>query len=358
MNFIHENLKVIIIAIVALIVVIIASVALSLTFGGQTVRNLTINDISGTVVIIRGEKQFYAGKKTVLQSGDVINTDKDSSVRICIDADKYISIEPESSVYVYYTNISDRGDVSVNIACGAVTCQLNKSLKKNETFRVKTPNAAISVRGTVFRTEFELADKYMGYENVMLTHVQNFDGSVMLQLYSTEGEKVDEPMLLTEKTSAELVSCDEFSQYGYLNYGLNIYDLEEITLKELIRISGEHSIAYTMDELSSAFRAVSRAAVTEGTETAAQTEETTLTSDAPIEETTISRETAVESSEPVETEKSSTTLRTAGTTLETHIYTTFPGPKWWEMPNDNPYDDETDAAQTESVTTVPQDAVQ
>ncbi|MCI5904651.1 MAG: FecR family protein [Oscillospiraceae bacterium] len=345
MKFIHENLKIIIIAIAALIAVILAAVTLSLAFGGETLRSLTISDIQGTVVIIRGEKQFYAGRKTVLQSGDVVNTDENSTVRIRIDADKYIAIEPESAVYVYYTGVSDKGDVSVNIAKGAVTCQLNKPLKKSETFQVKTPNTAINVRGTVFRTEFEFADKYMGYENVMLTHVQNFDGSVMLQLYGTDGEKNGEPMLLTERTGAELVSCDDFSQYGYLNYDINMYGLKEITLKELIRICGEHTLAYTPDELNSAFRAVSSKNAEQTAVTAPpQTEETESTETVTASGVT---ETTSETAAPPRTEESSgtsaeTTVRTAGTTMETHIYTTFPGPKWWEMPNENPYDDDID----------------
>jgi hypothetical protein len=341
-QFIRDNIKVVAASVMALILVAVAAIVLSLAFGGETIRNLTVNDIKGTVVIIRGAKQIYASKKTVLQSGDVVNTDKDSTIRIRIDEDKYIAIEPESSVYVYYTNVSDKGDVSVNIACGAVTCQLNKALKKNETFKVKTPNASISVRGTVFRTEFELADKYMGYENVMLTHVQNFDGSVMLQLYDTGGEKNGEPMLLTERTSAELVSCDEFSQYGYLNYDTNIYDLKEITLKELIRISGEHTMAYTADELNSAFRAVSAKASEESEVTGVTsvteevTEETTETA-AQIQSETTSVSAIEKETESTDSDTAQTTV---GTTLETHIYTTFPGPKWWEMPNDDPYDDD------------------
>lgn len=335
-EFIHDNLKIILIAIAALIVVIIGATALSIAYGGETTRTLTISEISGDVVIIRGEKQFYANKRTKLQSGDVINTAENGTVRVRIDEDKLISVEPNSAVYVFYTGISDKGEVSVNIAGGAVTCQLNKPLKKNEKFRVLTPNAAVGVRGTVFRTEFNFEEKYMGYENVMLTHVQNFDGQVMLQLYGTDGEKVDEPMLLTERTSAEMISADSFAQYGYLNYDINIYDLKEITIKELIRISGEKTLAYSLEELNSAFRAVSqREAVTEtvSVSTEAATEETTTS--APTE--TTSRETAVTSPATIETKATESKPQIVpGTTLETHIYTTFPGPKWWQMPNTDP----------------------
>lgn len=335
-EFIHDNLKIILIAIAALFAVIVGAVALSVAYGGETTRNLTISEISGDVVIIRGEKQFYANKRTVLQSGDVINTAENGNVRVRIDSDKFISVEPNSAVYVFYTNVSDKGEVSVNITGGAVTCQLNKPLKKSEKFRVLTPNAAVNVRGTVFRTEFSYESKYMGYENVMLTHVQDFEGQVLLQLYGTDGEKVEEPMLLTERTGAEMISADSFAQYGYLNYDINIYDLKEITIKELIRISGEKTLAYSLEELNSAFRAVSQSNALTETVTASQ-ETTASETTAPPTGTTTTRETAVTTPGTVETvPPESGTQITPGTTLETHIYTTFPGPKWWQMPNLNP----------------------
>ncbi len=348
-KIILDNIKIIVAAIAAFAVIILAAVILSLAFGGGTVRSLTVNDIHGNVVIIRGNKQFYANKKTVLQSGDIVNTDESSSVRICLDFDKYIVIEPESSVYVYYTQLSDKGEVSVNIAAGAVICQLNKPLTKKETFYVKTPNTAVSVRGTVFRTEFSLEEKYMGYSDVMLTHVQNFDGSVMLQLYDINGEKTDNPQLLTEKTSAELVSCKEFAQYGYINYDTDMYALDEITAKELIRISGERPIAYSLEELNIALKAIRRrisdqstaattSSVSETTETEAP-ETTTSATVTPPAETAVTAGTAITEPEVTE-ETTTTTYGTVPTTIKTHVYTTYPGPKWWEMPNQNPYDDD------------------
>lgn len=357
MNIIKENLKLIFAALIALLLIAFGAVALSLAFGRDTVRALTVTDIQGNAVVIRGSKQMYISRKTVLQSGDIVNTDENSTVRIRIDNDKYISVEPNSSVYVYYTQISGKGDVSVNIACGAVLSQLNEPLKKNETFVVKTPNTAVNARGTVFRTEFSLKDKYMGYSDVMITHVQNFDGSVMLQLYDTDSEKSGEPMLLTERTSAELISCEGVAQYGYLNYDTDMYALDELTLMELIRVSGEHEIAYTLDEIDSAVRAArNRRTETTPTVTEAATEETTSASSVTKTETTTTSTSAASE----ETEGTESSFNTLATTLQTYIYTTYAGPKWWEMPNENPDEDDfyyddggVNDPQTQVVTTVP-----
>ena len=351
MNIIKDNLKVIIGALIALIFIIAGSIWLSVTFGGQAYRNIIVSDISGSVAVIRDTRQFYASKNTVLKSGDIINTNETSRIRVKLDFNKYIVIEPNSSVYIYHTGVTDSGEISVNIACGAVICQLNKALNPGEKFVVKTPNTAVHVRGTVFRTEFELAPEYNGFENVMITHVQNFEGSVKLQLYNLDSEKVDEPMLLTERTSAELVSCSEFAQYGYLNYDTDMYALDELTVMELIRISGERGIAYTLDELNIALKAVRRRVADESaaalttlppeTEYEEETSVTTVPSETtpPVtEQTTTVPDVPVSETSSVK----ETTTNTLATTRATQAYTTYTGPKWWEMPNEDPDMDDND----------------
>lgn len=354
MNIIRDNLKIIIGALIALIFIIIGAIWLSITFGGQAYRNITVSDINGSVTVIRDTRQFFASKNTVLKSGDIINTTETSRLRIRMDFDKYVVIEPNSTVYIYHTGITDSGEISVNVACGAVICQLNKALAPGETFVVKTPNTAVNVRGTVFRTEFELKPEYKGYKDVMITHVQNFEGSVKLQLYNTNSEKVDGPMLLTERTSAELISCSEFAQYGYLNYDTDLYALNELTVMEMIRISGERSIAYTLDELNIALKAVRRRIADESA--AAETTLSPETESSEITEasvtTTVPSETAPPATEAVTEVPSSvvteappvteTTTNTLATTRATQAYTIYTGPKWWEMPNDDPDPDDND----------------
>ena len=324
MNIIRDNLKIIIGALIALIFIIIGAIWLSITFGGQAYRNITVSDISGSVTVIRDTRQFFASKNTVLKSGDIINTTETSRLRIRMDFDKYVVIEPNSTVYIYHTGITDSGEISVN------------------------------VRGTVFRTEFELKPEYKGYKDVMITHVQNFEGSVKLQLYNTNSEKVDGPMLLTERTSAELISCSEFAQYGYLNYDTDLYALNELTVMEMIRISGERSIAYTLDELNIALKAVRRRIADESA--AAETTLPPETESSEITEasvtTTVPSETAPPATEAVTEVPSSvvteappvteTTTNTLATTRATQAYTIYTGPKWWEMPNDDPDPDDND----------------
>lgn len=354
MNILKDNIKVIIVGLIALVIIITGAIALSLAFGGQSYRRITVNDIHGNVVVLRDVRQFNMTKKTVIESGDIINTDETSSVRVQLDYGKYIVVEPNSAVYVYYTGLTDSGEISVNVARGAVTCQINNPLKKDEIFVVKTPNTAVHVRGTVFRTEFEMMEEYMGYKDVMVTNVQNFEGSVMLQLYSTDSEKVENPMLLTERTSAQLISCKEFAQYGYLNYDTDMYSMDEISLMELIRISGEKPIAYSLEELDAALRSIrnrkaaesaSAAMTTLSSETTAEitykTSAITTTAPPPPPEES---QTISISSPPAETEQTvtETTTNTLATTRPTHIYTIYEGPKWWEMPNENPNYNEDD----------------
>lgn len=70
---------------------------------------------------------------------------------------------------------------------------------------------------------------------------------------------------------------------------------------------------------------------TEETQDTAQTSVTTAPPDIPSE-------TAVTENEPAQTAETKPPSQSIapGTTLETHIYTTFPGPKWWEILNPSP----------------------
>ena len=250
----YENIKLLTVGMILILMIIAVAILLSLYFGGDVVRELTISEITGSAYITRGPKRLAAGKSAKLISGDILSTDKNSTVRISIDDDKYIFVEPDSSLYIYFTDIASEGDITVNLSKGAVVCEINEKLKKKASFTLKTPNSIVSVRGTVFRTKFDYMESYMGYSNVMLTHVQNFDGSVNLQLYDSNKDPFDLPKLLMERTSAQMITADDVCQYGYLNYDTDLGSLSEETLHELLRASNVKTLGFTHDEINYAYK--------------------------------------------------------------------------------------------------------
>lgn len=363
----YENIRLLTVGMILILMIIAVAILLSLYFGGDVVRELTVSEITGSAYITRGTKRLAAGKSAKLVSGDILSTDKNSTVRISIDDDKYIFVEPESSLYVYFTEIASEGDITVNLSKGAVICEINEKLKKKASFTLKTPNSVVSVRGTVFRAGFDYMEKYTDYNNiehnnVMLTHVQNFDGSVNLQLYDSAKDPFDLPKLLVERTSAQMITADDICQYGYLNYDTDLDSLSEETLHELLRASNVKQLGFTNDEINYAYKNV----VEENRRMQTMTDTTTETTENIVITTTVST-TSASSEEPVTTttpesaeESSYGTLRS---TLKTYEYTTYSGIKWWEITGNtntgtDDYDDwfnfeEEMGIPSEAVTTAP-----
>ncbi len=297
-KILSENLKLIMIGVISILMVLAGAIVLSLYFGGDVARQLIVTDISGTAFISRDSKRLNANKKFALKSGDIITTDENSFVRISVDRDKFVWIEPESTVYIYFTDVDSKGDISVNLTRGAVICRLNNKLKKNATFSLKTPNSSVSVKGTAFRAEFDYVKEYMGYKDVMITQVQNFDGTVALQLYDADKQPYELPMLLIERTAAQMLTSEEMCKYGYLNYSFDLLTLNDSTLGELIRACAEKELAFTPEELNRAYKIV--------------------------RDERLKQETATES---VADDSSDTSITTTVTTTEPTTVTTSPPPK-------------------------------
>ncbi len=328
-KILSENLKLIMIGLVSILMIIALAIVISLYFGGEVSRTLTITEINGNALISRGIKTVNASKGFSLKSGDVVSTDKKSSLRISIDDNKFILVEPDTSIYIYFTDIASKGDISVNVSKGAVLCSINEKLSKNASFVLKTPNSTIDVKGTVFRAEFDYLDEYIGYQNVMVTQVQNFEGSVNLQLYDVNQEAQNLPMVLTERTSAQLLTAENLCQYGYLNYSFDLTSMDSIVLGELIRAQKYRTLAFTPDEISAAYKIASdeERRLETMTETSSEAETTTVTTTKTTTQTTTESTTTP----PPETETESETYDTLPTTGKTYAYTTYSGIKWWEI---------------------------
>ena len=339
LKILSEHIRLIMIGLVSILMILAIAILLSLYFGGEVSRDLVISEIQGSALITRENRIVTATKNAHLKSGDIVETDKNSSVRISFDDDKFILVEPESSVYIYYTEIASKGDVSVNLNKGAVVCQINNKLKKNASFKVKTPNSSINVTGTVFRTEFDYLSEYMGYRNVMITQVQNFEGSVNLQLYDINQNPQDLPMILTERTSAQLLTAENLCQYGYLNYSFDLCSMSSMVLGELIRAQKSRELAFAADEITSAYKIVSIEEKQQETATT-PVESSDTTSETTTVTTSQSTEAVTTTAPPeIETEETSSN-ETLATTQKAHEYTTYSGIKWWEITGNSNTGDE------------------
>ena len=255
-HFLTEHALALVIAAIAAVSVILIIIIFTLASSGSSDRKLSIKDISGSAFILRSDGQIPADKNTVLESGDVIITSSDGEVKLAADKDKYIYIEPDTTLYVNFTDVSEKGSVIVNISEGSAICRLDSKLPKNAAFEVRTPNAVISATGTVFRTDFSYLDTYGGHDAVKLTDVDCAEGTVDIQLYDDNASPADQLMLLAAGKSARLMTCSDTSRFEYLNSDTDLYSLSESTLRTYIRISADRLLAYPSADLNNAYQYV------------------------------------------------------------------------------------------------------
>lgn len=256
-NFIRklgEHAAAIVIGAIVLIVLILAVIVFVLASAGNSDRRLIIEDIAGSAFILKTDGQMSADKNMKLESGDVLITSADSTVRLSADKDKSVYVEPDTTLYIYYTDASDKGSIVVNISEGAAVCRLDSPLGKNEVFEVKTPNAVISCTGTVFRTQFSYFDTYGSYTSAKVTDVDCVDGSVNIQLYDNDSMPAEPLMMLTEGKSARLLTAAESVRYEYLNSDIRTELLSENALKTFIRIAAERRICFSLGDLNDAYQ--------------------------------------------------------------------------------------------------------
>lgn len=255
-HFLTEHALALVIAAIAAVSLILVIIIFTLASSGSSDRKLSIKEITGSAFILRSDGQIPADKNTVLESGDVIITSSDGEVKLAADKDKYIIIEPDTTLYVNFTDVSEKGSVIVNISEGSAICRLDSKLPKNAAFEVRTPNAVISAKGTVFRTDFSYLDTYGGHDEVKLTEVECAEGNVDIQLYDDNASPADQLMLLAAGKSARLMTCADVSRFEYLNSDTDLYSLSENTLRTYIRISADRPLAYSSADLNNAYQYV------------------------------------------------------------------------------------------------------
>lgn len=361
-QFIKEHATAIVIGAISLISLILLIIVFTLASSGNGERRVVIEDISGSAFILKSDGQVSAVRKMSLESGDVLITSAESSVKITADRDKTIYIEPETTLYISYTPIAEKGSIVINISEGSAVCRLDSKLAKNAVFETRTPNAIISAKGTVFRTEFNYFDNYNGHEAVKVTDVDCAEGSVDIQLYDNKSEPVEQLMLLAEGKSARLMTNEEVSRYEFLNSMTEISSMSSDTLKTYIRIAAERQIVFSLVELNNAYQRI----LNNPDETqpfVSKMYPVTESTEAPTESVTsnnitsaVSSDTTAESSPGTTSETTTATSVTESTPIlvtspTSVIYTVSTGTEDTAVTTVPP--DDTDPAETTGVTTAP-----
>ncbi len=164
----------------ALLAVCIA-VAAALKGGEDTAyRSIKIVELEGDVSIARnGVGTLDAAENMNLVSGDHVTTAEDAYVVLRLDMDKYVMLGSAGAMEIVAEGDEKSGKTAIRLESGSVLNEIQNPLGEGSSFEVITPNATMSVRGTVYEVRRE------GDEDIS---VLVYDGKVAVGLEGKEPE--------------------------------------------------------------------------------------------------------------------------------------------------------------------------
>ncbi len=143
--------------IIAIIVAVLAIVAIivMITNKNKTYRLITIDSMEGTVELKRENKPMEIFKGIHLKSGDGVATGEASLALLLADNDKHILAEENTGFSITATGDEKKGGITIHLEYGSALITIDNKLTEESSFEVDTPNASLSVRGTIFRATYD-----------------------------------------------------------------------------------------------------------------------------------------------------------------------------------------------------------
>lgn len=228
---------------------VIAVIVLCIFLFAKNVREVNVIEFNGSVEVERPTiadlLAVFTGMR--LEEGDFIQTRESSSVTMTIDQNKIAKLAENSRASFDEVAEGKGGQVtSIYLESGTLINDIKEKLSEDATYKVSTPNATVSVRGTYFVVSVGPEEGYDG----IVTKINVYSGSVKVEnvkgeviiLYANEAgvkegngkEKSGDSTLILPSGNHALVGAKKMVVYDYVDYsGLDESDL--LRLEELVR---------------------------------------------------------------------------------------------------------------------------
>ena len=171
----------VVIAVIMLIAIIVCAM-----LSKRGYRVIAVEAFNGITTVLNNAKETTVYEGLHMKTGDEVSVHEESDLTLALDNDKYVYAQPLSHFYLEAAGKSSNSKTVLKVDDGSVVCRIDKKLLESEEFKVQTPNAVMSVRGTVFRVTLE----------------QDENGAAITKLEVLEGEveavRLDENGNMTE----------------------------------------------------------------------------------------------------------------------------------------------------------------
>ena len=144
-----------IIALIIVFILVVASIIAAVIIKNNVYRYVSVDSMEGMVELNRKSEptEIFAGMH--LKSGDAVRTGEASNTLLLADDDKHILAEENTGFNLEAFGTKEKGGIVINLEYGATLITIDNKLSEESSFEVHTPNATLSVRGTVFRVAYD-----------------------------------------------------------------------------------------------------------------------------------------------------------------------------------------------------------
>lgn len=143
-------------------------------------RSVSVFEVLGNAFVqkSRAADEVSAFEGMRIEEGDVVSTGENSSLTMLVDQDKLVRLD-ENSTAAFAEIVSAGGQEStvIDLRAGTLVNDLQEKLNDNITYKITTPNATISVRGTYFTVYVGSEEGYAG----LVTKVNVYAGAVAVE---------------------------------------------------------------------------------------------------------------------------------------------------------------------------------
>lgn len=222
--------------------------AVILSINGQDAfRSITVLDTVGQVTVTRDSEQMEPYRDMKLESGDDIQVGDASELDMVLDTDKTVYVEENTHMWLEALGDANNSTTVIYMDAGATMHKIDNKLSDESTYQVDTPNSTMSIRGTLPRVEVTERD------GQIYTDYQVFEGNITIQLKTTEGELIGEPIEVGAGYQIETRGDESISEVVLQEMDGKPVEMKPIDYKDIPSAALEHleEIAVSGDKVLS-----------------------------------------------------------------------------------------------------------
>ena len=138
----------------AVVLVAVAAVVAVLVLANKGHRVIKVESFSGKVALERDNSPKDIFKNMNLKTQDLITTGADGLMGLLVDDDKNIAAKENTCFAIVSSGNEKKGALKIELKYGTSLIEIKNKLSDGSSFKVETPNASLSVKGTVFEVNY------------------------------------------------------------------------------------------------------------------------------------------------------------------------------------------------------------